>query len=402
MKFGVIADDLTGAFDTGLEFWKKGLETVVLTSTNCLKRYSGQVDVAVVDTSSRLSSPRKARMKVAKVASNLKKHGAKYFYKKVDSTLRGNVGVEIEAVMDEIKVGTTIFTPALPEQGRTVVDGHLLVDGKRLTETDFAKDPLTPAIESHVPTLIKKSTNKKVGLVSLSSVRGNLVREILNLKEEGINIIVVDATTRKDLRRIAESLIKTGLATLSCGSAGLAAELPVTLGFYYPPPVIILSGSQNPVTRMQAKKVEETLEPYVTKLNAIKLSSVSYLNKKMKETMEAIDDERDMIISLDKVKGLSEARIQKILTSFRSMVLRIAKYGMKSGIIIIGGETTSQTCRSLGANAMMIEDEVDIGLACARIVNGKYKGMRIVTKAGGFGDEYALVKAINFLKMRRR
>jgi uncharacterized protein YgbK (DUF1537 family) len=122
----------------------------------------------------------------------------------------------------------------------------------------------------------------------------------------------------------------------------------------------------------------------------------------MKETMEAIDDERDMIISLDKVKGLSEARIQKILTSFRSMVLRIAKYGMKSGIIIIGGETTSQTCRSLGANAMMIEDEVDIGLACARIVNGKYKGMRIVTKAGGFGDEYALVKAINFLKMRRR
>ncbi|MGQ9514433.1 MAG: four-carbon acid sugar kinase family protein [Thermoproteota archaeon] len=406
MRFGVIADDLTGAFDTGLEFRKKGLKTIVLTSTCYLKRHSRKVDVAVVDTSGRLSSPRIARMKAAEAASKLKKHGAKYFYKKVDSTLRGNVVVEIEAVMDELNVRTAVFTPALPEQGRTVVGGHLLVDGKRLAETDFARDPITPVIESHIPTLIEKSTDKKVGSIPLSSIRGNLEREFMNLQEEGVNIIVADATTRKDLRRIAESIEKTGLAKLSCGSAGLAAELPAAFGFYRSPlPAIVLSGSSNPVTQAQIKKVEETLEPYVAKLNAFRLSSGShrpYLNKKLKEAMGAIDDGRDTILCLDVVKGLSKARTRKVLTSFRSIVLNIAKDGKDSGLIMVGGETTAQACGALGADAMVIEDEVDLGLACARIIDGEYRGMRIITKAGGFGDEYALLRAINFLKMRRR
>ncbi|MEM2885991.1 MAG: four-carbon acid sugar kinase family protein, partial [Thermoproteota archaeon] len=244
MKFGIVADDLTGALDTGLEFWKKGLRTVVVTSPVCVAKYAKRFDAISVDTSSRLSSPRKARGKGEEAARLLRRHGAKFFYKKVDSTLRGNVGAEIEAAMDELRIRTTVLAPSLPEQGRTVVGGELLVGGKPVVETEFGRDPLNPVSESDVKALVEGQTSMKVGSVRLPSVRGNLTRELESLKEGGANIIVADAETRKDLWRIAKSIAEAGLATLSCGSSGLASELPPAFGLRErPPPTIVLSGS---------------------------------------------------------------------------------------------------------------------------------------------------------------
>jgi len=408
MKIGVIADDLTGALDTGLEFWKNGLKTIVLIRPHHLKAHARRIDAVAIDTSSRLSGPRRAREEAAGAASYLRKHGAKYFYKKVDSTLRGNVGAEIEAVMDELGIRTTVLAPALPEQGRAIVDGHLLVDGKRLGKTGSAIDPLTPVMESHVPTLIEKDTGKKVGSMPLSSVRGDAAHAISALEKKGINIIVADATTRRDLRRIAESISKAGLVALSCGSAGFASELPVALGLCQrAPPAMVLSGSLNFVTKVQIKKIEDTLDPYVARLDPVVLNSgrgQRILNIEAGRASEAMSDGQDIVVCLQngKGEGLDKRRAGKALSSFSNIVRILVSKDRWSGLILVGGETAAQACRAMGANALMIEDEADLGLACAKILDGRNKGMRIVTKAGGFGSEYALVKAVNFLKMRGR
>jgi len=407
MKIGVIADDLTGALDTGLEFWRNGLRTVVLTSPNRPKARVRRVDAVAIDTSSRLSSPRRAREKAADATAYLREHGAKCFYKKVDSTLRGNVGVEIEAVMDELRVQTAILAPALPEQGRTIVDGYLLVDGKRLDHKGYARDPLTPVVESHIPSLIRRDTGKEVGSISLSSVRGDMSRAISAFKKRGIQIIVADATTRRDLRRIAESIVKARLETLPCGSAGLAYELPAALGLCQrAPPAVILSGSMNFVTQAQIRKIEHLLDPYVVRVDPTFTDSCRgqrTLNIEIKNASEAIGDGQDIIVCLKKGKGLIDRRrASEALSSFSKIVKGLVSKKGGSGLILVGGETAARACRVMGANTLMIEDEADLGLACAKILDGENKGMRIVTKAGGFGNEYSLVKAVNFLKMRRR
>jgi uncharacterized protein YgbK (DUF1537 family) len=404
MKFGIIADDLTGALDTGLEFWKKGLKTVVVTSSLSIAEHARRFDAIAVCTSSRLSSPREARDKVAKAAARLKKHGAKFFYKKVDSTLRGNIGTEIEAVMDELQIRTTIIVPALPEQGRAVMNGNLLVDGKPLDKTNFKRDPINPISEPNIPALIEGQTRKKVGLITLPTVRGNLVREIEALKRRGVNIIVLDAVTRKDLGRIAESIAKTGLSRLSCGSSGLAAELPLAFGLCdRPQPTVVLSGSLNPVTKAQIMKMEKTLDPFVVKFDPkFFVKRFNHCLKDLDKVLEAVKGGQDTVLCLWNGEGFYKSEKDRALSSFRRVVRKITSKERFGNLVVVGGETASQACRAMGTNAIEIEDEVDLGIACARILNGKLKGIRIVTKAGGFGEENALVKAVDFLKMRRR
>jgi uncharacterized protein YgbK (DUF1537 family) len=407
MKIGVVADDLTGALDTGLEFWKKGMRTIIATSARSLKGYVGEADVMVVDTASRTSVPRRARDRVLKATRALREVDAKCFYKKLDSTLRGNIGAEVEAMLTELRIEATILSPALPEQGRTIVNGCLFVNGRRLDKTPFSRDPLNPIRQSHVPSLIGAQTHKHVGWITLTAVRGDLKAAIEAQMGSGANIIVADAVTRGDLGRIAMTAAKAGLGKLMCGSAGLAAELPYALGICQRPlPAVVVSGSLHPVTRVQISKLIEILSPHITPLSPSVLCgrhARGNLTQELDKALQAITDGLDVLVYLrsgTRVK-LSGLKAEKALASLHRAIERLVEARRISGLVLVGGETAAQACRSLGAKTVDIEDEPSPGLACARITDGENKGLRIVTKAGGFGAEDALVRAVNFLKVRR-
>lgn len=129
---GVIADDFTGACDVAVQFKKQGLETVVLTDIEFLGSFKGVFDVVVVDTETRNLTSEDAYRKVRRAVRLLRQNNVKLVYKKIDSTLRGNIGAEINAVMDELDVKAIIVAPAFPDQKRTVINGHLLVNGEPL------------------------------------------------------------------------------------------------------------------------------------------------------------------------------------------------------------------------------------------------------------------------------
>jgi uncharacterized protein YgbK (DUF1537 family) len=404
MKIGVIADDLTGALDTGLEFWRNGLKTLVVTSPHSLRGRAGSADVIVMDTGTRMTNSRRAHARVAKATELLKGMGARYFYKKVDSTLRGNVGTEIEAVMDELGIGATVLAPALPEQGRTTLGGHIYVHGKRLDRTPYVREGPLPTRGSHMPRLVKAQTDKRVGLITLSSVRRKLGAEMEAQRRRGAQIIVTDAVTRRDLRRICECMIGCGLGKLSCGSAGLAAELPVALGLCKRPlPALVLSGSVSEATRGQMRRLGEALEPKMAGLHSSALGKGGKGLKKARGALiEAIRNGQDAALYLrDGGGGLGPRETAKALASFRRSVSDIVEGAEVGGLVLVGGETAAQACQALGAGAMEIEDEAGPGLACARMLDGERRGLRIVSKAGGFGDEDALVRAVSFLKLSR-
>src|SRR5258705_2340917 len=140
MSLTVVADDLTGACDTGSLFAGDGpVPLAVWPGTPPDAR------VRVIDTESRTAGRNDA---VARVKGATAATRAARYFKKIDSTLRGHVGAEIDALMPAAGLGTAVVCPAFPAQGRTVIERTLLVDGVPVGETFIGRDPAFPAVGS--------------------------------------------------------------------------------------------------------------------------------------------------------------------------------------------------------------------------------------------------------------
>ena len=170
MRLIVVADDLTGAADTGIQLAKRGFYTILLpfgmyeTGSRHIQTVSSlSSQAAALSTNSRGEGARSAYYRVRNATACLiRESHPQYVYKKIDSTLRGNVGAEIEAVMEAAGSEAAILAPAFPEYGRTTVEGIHYVNGQLLSQTEAAFDPVSPVTESHIPTLLQKQTRLKI------------------------------------------------------------------------------------------------------------------------------------------------------------------------------------------------------------------------------------------------
>lgn len=321
-RLGVIADDLTGANDTGVQFTKHGLCAMVVLDIDSINAMASQADVVVVDTDSRWSDPRTAYNRVKTAAEVLKKAGISTIYKKIDSTLRGNVGAEIDAVMDVLQAAVAFVVPAFPATGRVTVDGKQLLRNVPLDKTEVASDLLSPVVESHIPTLLARQTRRKVGHVQLEVVKagaGALQNAFRDRVRAGEQVIVVDASEQADLRTIAEAIASFDVAAVTVGSAGLAAEIPVVLGMVPRSErreadrgrrgILIMGGSVSPTARAQLEYAVAALD-----LPAIVVSAeeiLSGLDTEEGKTLEIVRKARstlskgqDLVLFLKPKEGL--------------------------------------------------------------------------------------------------
>jgi len=415
---GVVADDFTGACDVAVQFRKRGLECVVLTDAESLPDLRGKFDAVVVDTESRNLLPEAAYNKVRATVKTLRKMAVRPVYKKIDSTLRGNIGAELDAVIDELGLKAVIVAPSFPAHRRTTLNGHLLVNGTPLERTEFAQDPVTPVSESHVPTLIERQTKRRVAHIDLAEVRAGvdlLKKEIQRLIEKGTQIVVADAETQEDLAKIAEASMDS--KALPCGSAGLAEEyarlLSPRLG------LLVVSGTVNAVTLDQIAAAEK--EPDIKVLEP-DLSDVLTSEEKLKAEIERLKDEAeeaaaegsDVVIRLARSKdllsrvqelgkelGMSRLEVaEKLLSVLAESFKRIAADHRFAGLILVGGDTSIRIMDAVAAKGVRIEKEVLPGVPMGRILGGDHEGMLVVTKAGGFGDCHALVKIMKSMKSK--
>ncbi len=424
-RIGIIADDFTGANDTGVQFGKKGLETIVLAGIENITDIINKTDVIVIDTDSRADNPKLAYEKVKATTKALKEAGIDFFYKKIDSTCRGNIGQELDAVMDELETNISIVVPAFPATGRLTIGGYQLLNQVPLEKTEIAHDPFSPVTESHIPTLIQNQSKRKVGHITLSTVmKGSqqLIEEIKRKQREGEEIIVVDAATQDDLKIIAEA-IASGLTCIACGPAGIAEELPEALGLLKGKEplkqnsVVCIAGSISVVTRQQISKAEEVLDILIIDLDPCKiLKSEEMKERELERTIEktkkAIEEGKDVIVTSAKTKdsvikarqlgeelGIESVEVSmKIGTALGELSDKIAEIGQIAGLILTGGYIAIHACRTMGAIGAKIVDEVLPGIPAGILVGGKHDGLKIITKAGAFGKEEAIVEAITYLK----
>ncbi len=146
VKLAVNAADLSGAGDSALQIAKRGLRTVVLLEPSAAADLAGvgEPEVVVFDTDSRQVPSAEAGRRVREAAWAVRRLGVPIVYKKIDSTLRGNLGAELATLLDVFPGAGAIVAPSFPAAGRTLVGGRLYVRGVELSASEFARDPIWP------------------------------------------------------------------------------------------------------------------------------------------------------------------------------------------------------------------------------------------------------------------
>ena len=400
---GIIADDLTGAMDSSGYFASQGFTTNVIIDPD----FYSPADVLAINTNSRVDDTNTANKKVRWAIRTLT---GRIIYKKIDSTLRGNIGAELEVAMEELACEKAIVAPAFPSVGRITINGVLQVDGTRVDETQFARDPVSPVKESHIPTLLEQSTKRFIGCIPVEAINAGpelLYRKISEMPQE---IIVCDVTTQSHLTHIAQAAALAKDHWLLCGSGGLAREMLIFLRkatkdkkgrsvSLLSGSVLVVVGTRNQVAVNQLLKIRDEIDLPILKVEPIKPDNVS------SSWVQHIVGEASRLLCQNRLLALSSAfsdyvpSIKQLLpTVMAEIVAGILDNQEVAGLFLSGGDIALSVCRRLSTCAILIHGEIEPGIPAGELVGGQGQGIRVITKAGGFGTETALIKSIPYLE----
>ena len=402
-QIALIADDLTGSLDTGLQFRKKGLTTVVPLDWN---RPWPRAEALVLNTHSRNLPGNIAYRKVFRICRRLKAGG---IYKKIDSTMRGNVGKEALAILNSQKIAKAIVVPTVPVMGRAVEGGILRVHGTPLLRTAYARDPFHPIWTSRVSSLLEKETGEPVGFIGIKEVRKGPFHLAQKIQKTPARLLSLDAVLQSDLKIIAQACNLLPGHLLPCGSVGLADEL--NLSFQREEsklkrkgprrPLLIISASRNPTTATQIEIARNhsffpLVEPDLGRLTNPRTSG-SEAKAAAQRLVEVLSRGDGAVLTTTFQEHLhgKETMIPKILGKAAVSLLGKLRLG---GLVLTGGDLAMGVCERLSSSALRIEEEVLPGIPCSTLTDGPFKGLRMVTKAGGFGEKDALWRIIQYLR----
>ncbi|AVQ28231.1 four-carbon acid sugar kinase family protein [Fusobacterium ulcerans] len=417
IKLVIIADDLTGALDTGVQFSKKNMSTIVTTDLNFnFEDICKEADVVVVDTESRHIPAAEAKERVKSILSKFNKKEIRFFYKKTDSTLRGNLGSEIEGFMEGLNINEVSFIPAFPSGKRTVKDGVLYVNNVKLAETQFAMDILNPVTDSFIPDIIKKQSDINVKLKDINE-------EFSPLDDKEKHIYIFDSENMEDMENIGKVLYNKNKLNYTIGNAGFAEILTHYIKSDTKKEEIILEddrilfvcGSVNITSLKQCKYAEKIgycsdslkfgniiSEDYKNSDNYI--TDKEYFKEKInnnKKFLLRTSDSEDVIkkaIEYTEKNSISmEDLTSNIANSTGQLVSDLIREHEIRNLIIFGGDTLMGILKNIGCQYIIPVSEIFPGVVFTRAV-GKDTAINVITKAGGFGEESIIERINEFLE----
>jgi D-threonate/D-erythronate kinase len=380
MQAMLIADDLTGACDAGAQFAGRGPVPVFVAPSSPGSEWT----IAVVDTESRSLSPEDASDRIRAAVTRLGGRLATgLLFKKIDSTLRGPVTAELEALLDASGRRAALVCPAFPGQHRTVVDGMLLVKGAPVHESPIGKDPAFPGGTSDVVEIVGRRANRPVRRVALARVRGdhgNLARALCDARDE---ILVADASTDDDLDRLAEST-RSARELVLVGSAGLARAVAAAHGQAAASARVpdgrawlIVAGSLHPATQAQIDRIEQAGVRGV-RLTDDRDPDVGPLVEQIKAGHPAFITTSDATVT---TVGAQRA----IAMRLAGLAANVLARSLPDLLVVTGGDTAIEVLRAVGANRIELCGAPSIGLGLGVAVVDSTAGFPLLTKAGGFG-----------------
>ncbi len=432
---GAVADDLTGATTTGVLLARSKAQTAVFFNEEAAEKAKGadELDAILVSSNSRPLPADEAYEKVKSATLALKRMGVKYFSKRIDTTLRGGVGVEIDAMLDQIgEDAVAVVVPAMPQSRRILVGGYSVIDGVALINTPVAKDVRTPVKENYIPRLLAGQTRRQVGLVTLDKVLAGkeaVEKALVEKRGEGCEVIVVDGITLEDVETIAKACIalKWNVVAVDPGpfTAKLAYERGL-IGVEEPnipetadeegKTVLIAAGSATPVTKKQMevlcedeRHVRISVEPIPLINGGDEAERAVELAKEMLQEgsqPRAILFETALhgeLLNLDEedkkrgyASGMSANRINAGLGTIITKLMERIGRDRVAGLYTTGGDTMVNVCYQLGVECIQVMDYVIPQADVGRLV-GSYDGLPVVGKGGLTGNDHTACDIVDRL-----
>ncbi len=425
-SIGIIADDLTGANDTALQFHLAGANTKIILCPD--ENFTGDKSVQAwaIPTETRNISPEEAYEKVKTAAIFMRdKLDIEVFYKKIDSTIRGNIAVETLGMLQVLDMDAAIIMPAFPNENRVTVGGYHLLKGIPIEKTEMASDPHSPIYESHIPTILQKQIGEEykdiIGSIELKTVlkgAGPILNTLNELVNNGKKLIVVDAVSITDIEQVILALDKCNYKILPCGSAGAAQALSKLLfsdnndiaedKHISNLPKLVIAGSATNLCANQVKKLIDSDE--IENIYSVSLTVDDFINGISEDTYQRIknslssntvvvvhaseinqnEDLQALLIEHELTKKQFATKIVDLLANLTGRLNKEKDFLL----ISVGGETSFACCNELKSESLQIIDAV--APAIPLCIDDKNR--LIVTKSGNLGNINTLVEILKYIE----
>ncbi|WP_197060506.1 3-oxo-tetronate kinase [Erwinia sp. 9145] len=412
IKLGIIADDFTGATDIASFMATSGWRVVQLNGIPTGTVDLASADAVVISLKSRSCAAEQALTLSAHASRWLTTQGCERLYFKYcstfDSTSAGNIGPVTDFLLAETRAPMAILCPALPINGRTVVHGHLFVNGRLLNESGMENHPLTPMKDANLLRVMEQQAQGTCGLVSLATLgegKAAVVRRLAQLENEGKRYAVVDALTQNDLLTLADALPHNVLLTGGSGLAGaLAARHPQPPQAEEFAPLstgrtLILAGSCSLMTNQQVAHYREHAPSLALDVERC-LNDADYQAELAAWVLTQSAEKAPMIYATrpaEEVKALQERFGVEAVGSaiehlFAALAVELNGQGVNK-FIVAGGETSSLIVQKLSVEGFAIGETIAPGVPW---VKDLHRPLWLALKSGNFGDEHFFTKAQEF------
>jgi len=382
----LLADDLTGALDAAAPLRRQGFSaSVSLTPAGLTTSTGDWPDVLAMTTETRHDADPASTLR--RIARDIPR--ARLVYKKIDSTLRGQFAREIVALLEIWGFQSALVVPALPSQGRQLVQGRLVIDG--VTQ------------DTHLPSLIRQQTGLEVAHLRIDNVRSG-PDELAGALEYALStrasFVVVDAATDGDLDQIARAVQQLEARPLVAGSAGFAGYLPIAWDLRKPAatpawapagegPLLFVLGSAHPRTHAQVRSLREQGVEHVE--FAPELIDTGISERCVRRLQNGVDVVLTLLWPPDlRIDTVAPSQQHQLARGLAGVVRSVLWQTNVATLVLSGGDTAYAVCKTLGVSAIVLDGEILPGLPIGHGLTADGKVVMLITKAGGFGQEDAL------------
>ena len=420
-KYIVIADDLTGSNATCSLFKKIGLRAASILKLQGDINYD--VDVISYSTASRGLDKEEAYNKVSEAIKILKSKDVLVYNKRIDSTLRGNIGTEINAMLDNLEDDRiAVVVPAYPDSGRIVVNKTMLVNGVLLENSDAGKDPKTPIKTSCVESLVQKDIKYSSTYFTLSDIE-QPIEEIVKKIQEAIKksrVLIFDAVNNEDIIKISKAIIHSdiNIITVDPGPFTLYYSKELQKKNHLEKKILMVIGSVTATTKKQIEYILQEEDIFLVKMKVEDFFEketclkeiervISFIKKGIASydlflvTTSPIGDEKkaDLQKLAENLNTTVEEISKIIANTLTETVVKILKETEKfEGVYSSGGDITIALLEKLKAIGVEIREEVIPLAAYGRIIGGDFPNLKLVSKGGMVGDEKTIKLCLHKIK----
>lgn len=369
----IVADDLTGAADAAAAYGPSARVAVSLDAAAELP----DAEIIAVDTDSRHRSPAFAARAVTAAVRAAVAAGAPV-YKKIDSTLRGNIAAEIGAALHELSA-TALLAPAFPGTGRTVTGGTLRVNGE-------PRGGLRELFDG---------SGLRTALIPLEVVRRGQSEVVAAYRGAAADVVCADAETEQDLEVLAAAGSALGPDVLLVGSAGLTRVAARSRGtgardFPLPAPgsVLTVLGSYSGLAREQRAALMASGE-----VTAVAIAAPFGLGQQDHALAQLSRVDGDVLLVPDPAAAVERRNAAAVAAALAAVAGRYLAGHRETlaGLVLTGGETARAVLLAAGVTGFEVLGEVEPGVVRSSVPG--LGGLPLITKAGAFGEPRTLEHA---------